>query len=113
MLSDFFYLVLDNLKIIMHHGEDPNNMTNYKSRLTPDEMYLYAKKMNVDFYILGRTHTPLIESKEKLIHINPGSPVATVHNNSCPSIGILDTNKHLVQILSCNEKNQVLISYNY
>lgn len=111
--SLFSHLYIDNISIIVHHGENENWNTNFKNRLTPNEMHKYAKKMKADIYVLGRTHKPVLEIKDNILHINPGSPVLTVHDNEEPTVGLLDTVKRTVAIMSTVEKGKILNTINF
>ncbi|EDN67420.1 Protein of unknown function UPF0025 [Beggiatoa sp. PS] len=106
ILSHFAHLYIEGISILMHHGEMPKGNFVYKNRLTPDEMFLYSKKMNADIFIMGRTHNPLFEKIDGLVHINPGSPVATVHDNKDPSVAILDTDLRQVDFFVCYRSKQ-------
>jgi len=110
ILSDFVYLYLDGLHIIMHHGEKPGKDWLFKSRLTPDEMEQYARKMKADIFIMGRTHIPVVQDRGGIYYLNPGSPVPTVHDNNRPSIAVLRTGSLLVEVWSMINIGELLFS---
>jgi predicted phosphodiesterase len=89
ILSEHVYANILGFSILMHHGEIESDKFFFRNRLTPEQMFQYAKAMKADFYVMGRTHNPLLEKKEGIVHINPGSPVPTVHDNKEPSIGVM------------------------
>jgi|SRR5690554_4021944 len=72
--TDFFsklpikrILEIDNKRILLIHGHT------LKVKTTKDILYSYAKGLNVDVCIYGHTHIQLMENKEGIIFINPGS----------------------------------------
>ena len=109
----FAHIYIDKISILVHHGESENFNTNFKNRLTPNEMEIYAKKMKANIFIMGRTHKPLLENRHGILHINPGSPVPTVHDNISPSIAILDTRKREVKIMSVIKKGEIIKSIKF
>lgn len=111
--SHFAYVYIDGISIIVHHGESENFTTNFKNRLTPDEMELYAQRMNANIFIMGRTHRPILENRRGILHINPGSPIPTVHDNISPSIALMDTFKREVKIMSVIQKDKIISSIQF
>ncbi|XMB66403.1 metallophosphoesterase [Mycoplasmatota bacterium zrk1] len=62
-------ITLNGLRIFITHGH------NYRVNLGLRNLFQKAKTMKADIVCFGHTHVPLIEDKEGIIFINPGSLV--------------------------------------
>lgn len=108
IMSEFVFVHIDGLNILMHHGESEAPIGAFKTRLTPVEMALYSRRMGVDVMVMGRTHRPYLGLTEGMPHINPGSPVATVHDNHEPSVALMDTVSRSVRVVSTADSGRIL-----
>ncbi|OWZ84403.1 phosphodiesterase [Natranaerobius trueperi] len=94
ILSPFFHTNLDNLNILLLHGEDYNEI----------DLVQLAKDYNVKCVITGHTHIPVIKEVEGILLINPGSPSIPKTEDKVPTIGLIDTEENKVQIISNDDK---------
>lgn len=58
---------INNKKILIVHGHTLN------VKLYLNNLYSYAKRLNVDICIYGHTHKQLLEEKDGITFLNPGS----------------------------------------
>lgn len=64
LLAPYAFLQIENLRILVNHGH----------RLSAAEREAQAHRFKVQLFVFGHTHIPLLEKKEDIIYLNPGSP---------------------------------------
>lgn len=78
-------LEFNGSKILITHGHKYNVKWNY------DNIYYAAKQMNVQAVLFGHTHSPIIEYRDSVLLMNPGS-ISLPRDTAIPSYGIIDIN---------------------
>lgn len=85
--SPYSYLMLNGLRIIVTHGHN----------LTEETKQAMAKRFKANIFITGHTHIGVMEKKEGIIYLNPGSPAMTKRPDGCGTIAWINDNR--VEIL--------------
>jgi putative phosphoesterase len=62
--SPYTYMMVDGLRIVATHGHN----------LTDEAQQDIAVKFKADLFITGHTHVALLEKRDGIIYLNPGSP---------------------------------------
>lgn len=88
MASPFLFTQIENFRFLISHGH----------LFKRDEWIEIGKKWKINFLISGHTHIPLIEKKEGIILINPGSP--SLPKEKIPTCGEIDFEKGCVRIFN-------------
>jgi hypothetical protein len=78
ILSPYTFIYLPTISILAIHGH----------QYATSELYELAKRYRISIVVQGHTHIPVIEKKDQLIMVNPGSP-SLPKNNSLPTVAIL------------------------
>ncbi|WP_213997152.1 phosphodiesterase [Tepidanaerobacter syntrophicus] len=85
--SPYALLIIDGCKILITHGHQS----------TEEELVSLAKKWKIDILITGHTHVKVLEKKEGLILLNPGS--CALPKDGIPSFAIFEkSNLSLINI---------------
>ncbi|MBR8701031.1 Phosphodiesterase YfcE [Fusobacterium sp. DD29] len=85
IMSDYSLIYLDNKRIYLTHGHIYNK----------DNPLPMCKG---DILIYGHFHIPMIEKKDEMIFLNPGS-ISLPKNNSEHSFAVLEKNKFTIRNL--------------
>lgn len=77
------YAVVDDngLRIVIYHG--------YQHE-TSEERAAFARRFGADILIFGHTHLPLIEKKDGVILLNPGSIALPKQKPAVPTLALLE-----------------------
>ena len=86
-------LQVEGMKVWVTHGH------NYYVNTNPEYIRKEARIRNVDIVLYGHTHRPIIEKKEDLIVINPGSLTYPRQEGRRPSYAVLELVEREVQRL--------------
>jgi putative phosphoesterase len=87
--APYAYLVYDKLRIIVNHGH----------KLLEEEKLTLAKQFKADIFVTGHTHIPVLERKDNIIFINPGSPAMSKQDNKHGTIAMItDSTIELIDI---------------
>lgn len=62
--APYSFLQIEDLRILVNHGH----------RFSPQEREAQAQRFKLQLFVCGHTHIPLLERKEGIIYLNPGSP---------------------------------------
>ncbi|MDR7856685.1 metallophosphoesterase [Tissierella sp.] len=74
---------LNGKKIFLSHGH------NYNVNFGLSNLYYKAQEVGADYVLFGHTHIPIIERTEKIVLMNPGSPVLPRGYKKKNTVGIL------------------------
>lgn len=77
--------------------EDKRFLVNHGHLLTAEDMEQQAKTYQVDFFITGHTHLPVLEKKNGTIFLNPGSTSISKREDKKVSVALIDYQQ--VQVL--------------
>ena len=86
-------LQVEGMKVWVTHGH------NYYVNTNPEYIRKEARIRNMDIVLYGHTHRPIIEKKEDLIVINPGSLTYPRQEGRRPSYAVLELVEREVQRL--------------
>lgn len=86
-------LQVEGMKVWVTHGH------NYYVNTNPEYIRKEARIRNIDIVLYGHTHRPVIEKKEDLIVINPGSLTYPRQEGRRPSYAVLELVEREVQRL--------------
>lgn len=86
-------LQVEGMKVWVTHGH------NYYVNTNPEYIRKEARIRNMDIVLYGHTHRPVIEKKEDLIVINPGSLTYPRQEGRRPSYAVLELVEREVQRL--------------
>ena len=86
-------LQVEGMKVWVTHGH------NYYVNANPEYIRKEARIRNIDIVLYGHTHRPLIEKKDDLIVINPGSLTYPRQEGRRPSYAVLELVERDVQRL--------------
>lgn len=77
------YAVYDNngFRIVIYHGHQHELI---------GERVDFAKRFGADMLVFGHTHQPLLEEKDDIIFLNPGSIALPKQEPSAPTMGLID-----------------------
>ncbi|MHB1000546.1 MAG: phosphodiesterase [Armatimonadota bacterium] len=100
VLSPYGFAQIGDLRILVRHGHD----------IPSDYMETLASKHQVDVFVTGHTHVPVIEKIGDLIHVNPGSPSHPKWKNPngkvTPTVGLITDDR--IQILDLETGEEVM-----
>ncbi len=95
--SPYTYLMINGLRVVVTHGHN----------LTEETRQAMAIRLKADIFITGHTHIAVMEKKEDIIYLNPGSPGMTKRPDGRGTIAWINDNR--VEILDI-ATGQILIS---
>ncbi len=84
----FLFYQFNNLRILVSHGHI----------FKKEEWFELGKKWKVNILISGHTHIPLLEKKENIIILNPGSP--SLPKEKIPTCSIIDIIEKSIEIFN-------------
>lgn len=82
------------LSIMVSHGD----------KLTQEEILEYTKLYHINLFVTGHTHIPILEKKNNVILLNPGSP-SLPKGEEIPTIALLEDNT--ISIIDISSKKQL------
>lgn len=94
IMSPYGVLFIDNLKILIYHGD--KNLDNWIFSLEDDDRF--------NIVISGHTHIPLLQKRNGVIFLNPGSPSIPLGEVKEKTFALLDTSKRSIEILNLEGK---------
>jgi hypothetical protein len=77
--SPYAYIVIDGLPIIVNHGHN----------LAANAKYEMAAKFKAKLFITGHTHIPVIEKRDHIVYLNPGSPAMSKRSDVRGTIALM------------------------
>ncbi len=95
LLSPYAFLQIKDLRILVHHGHG----------LEHTEMQAQAQRYQVQLFIHGHTHIPLLEEKNGVIFLNPGSPSLPKGEGRRPTVALLEDNR--VSLIDLDSGNSI------
>lgn len=95
--SPYTYVMIEGKRIVINHGHT----------LTEEVKQELAKKFKADIFITGHTHVAVLEKKDGIIFLNPGSPAMTKRPDKKRTIALMDS--QVVKIIDI-DTNDVLSS---
>ncbi|MCX7795687.1 MAG: phosphodiesterase [bacterium] len=94
IMSPYGVLFIDGLKILIHHGD--KNLDNWIFSLEDDDRF--------NIVISGHTHIPLLQKRNGVIFLNPGSPSIPLGEVREKTFSLLNTSKRSIDILNLEGK---------
>jgi len=88
----YFFAIFENYKFFATHG----------NIFTDNKLFELGEKWNINFLISGHTHIWLLEKKNNIIVINPGSPSLSKTEPSCGIINLEDKKVSILEIIKKN-----------
>jgi putative phosphoesterase len=90
--SPYAFIQIENLRILVNHGHT----------LSLNEREAQAQKYKVHLFVFGHTHIPLLEKREGVIYLNPGS-LSLPKDNWEPTVALLENGVvHLISVSTGN-----------
>ncbi|MGQ9455160.1 MAG: phosphodiesterase [Armatimonadota bacterium] len=90
--SPYAIVQFDRMRIVVNHGH----------LLTKSAMFDLASRYGAEFFIFGHTHIPVLEERDGIILMNPGSPAIPkleIDGRPIPSVGVItDTAARIINI---------------
>ncbi|MFN4227723.1 MAG: phosphodiesterase [Candidatus Ratteibacteria bacterium] len=86
--NPFLLYQFNDLRILVSHGHI----------FKKEEWFELGKKWKINILISGHTHIPLLEKKENIIILNPGSP--SLPKEKIPTCAIIDLKEGSIKILN-------------